>query len=129
MPGKDGTGPMGFGPMTGRAAGLCADIRMPGFVNSMPGRGFGFGFGGGQGFGSGYGKAWGRQNMFCRTAGTGWQRTAMGFSRFTKTQVSPYNTPKTPEQELDVLKARSEYFAHALEEIRKRMGELETTSK
>ncbi|MBN2210726.1 MAG: DUF5320 domain-containing protein, partial [Sedimentisphaerales bacterium] len=24
MPGGDGTGPAGFGPMTGRAAGFCA---------------------------------------------------------------------------------------------------------
>ncbi|AEA47877.1 DUF5320 domain-containing protein [Archaeoglobus veneficus] len=33
MPGGDGTGPWGLGPRTGRAAGLCAGYRMPGFAN------------------------------------------------------------------------------------------------
>lgn len=39
MPGGDGTGPMGFGPMTGRAAGYCAGYPVPGFMNPIPGRG------------------------------------------------------------------------------------------
>ena len=33
MPGGDGTGPWGFGPMTGRAAGFCAGFPVPGFMN------------------------------------------------------------------------------------------------
>ena len=37
MPGGDRTGPMGFGPMTGRAAGHCAGYPTPGFANSIPG--------------------------------------------------------------------------------------------
>ena len=41
MPGGDGTGPMGMGPMTGRAAGYCAGYPMPGFMNAIPGRGIG----------------------------------------------------------------------------------------
>ncbi|MBL7114793.1 MAG: DUF5320 domain-containing protein [Kiritimatiellae bacterium] len=36
MPRGDGTGPLGMGPMTGRAAGYCAG-------NFAPGRGFGRG--------------------------------------------------------------------------------------
>jgi uncharacterized protein DUF5320 len=32
MPGGDGTGPMGMGPMTGRAAGYCAGNGAPGFA-------------------------------------------------------------------------------------------------
>ena len=40
MPFGDGTGPMGLGPMTGRAAGYCAGYGMPGFMNPIPGRGF-----------------------------------------------------------------------------------------
>jgi len=51
MPGGDGTGPMGFGPMTGRAAGYCAGYAAPGYMNPMPGRGFGFGWGRGRGRG------------------------------------------------------------------------------
>jgi len=37
MPRGDGTGPMGFGPMTGRAAGYCAGYPVPGFMNPMGG--------------------------------------------------------------------------------------------
>jgi len=37
MPFGDGTGPLGLGPMTGRAAGFCAGSRKPGFANRMPG--------------------------------------------------------------------------------------------
>ena len=40
MPGGDGTGPMGMGPMTGRAAGYGAGYPVPGFMNPVPGRGF-----------------------------------------------------------------------------------------
>ncbi|OPY86893.1 MAG: hypothetical protein A4E73_03818 [Syntrophaceae bacterium PtaU1.Bin231] len=35
MPRGDGTGPLGLGPMTGRAAGYCAGYPMPGFVNPL----------------------------------------------------------------------------------------------
>ena len=31
MPRGDSTGPLGMGPMTGRAAGFCAGYQMPGF--------------------------------------------------------------------------------------------------
>ena len=40
MPRGDGTGPLGEGPMTGRAAGYCAGYSAPGFTNPVPGRGF-----------------------------------------------------------------------------------------
>jgi hypothetical protein len=45
MPGGDGTGPMGEGPMTGRAAGYCAGNSQAGFANSMPRMGLGLGRG------------------------------------------------------------------------------------
>ena len=40
MPRGDRTGPMGFGPMTGRGAGYCAGFGMPGFMNPVGGQGF-----------------------------------------------------------------------------------------
>ena len=43
MPGGDGTGPAGLGPMTGRAAGYCAGFPAPGFANAVP-RGGRFGY-------------------------------------------------------------------------------------
>jgi|SRR5690554_2959342 len=51
MPRGDGTGPMGMGPMTGRAAGYCAGYAVPGFANPVPGYGFGLGLGYGRGRG------------------------------------------------------------------------------
>ncbi len=53
MPRGDGTGPMGLGPMTGRAAGFCAGYPVPGFMNPIGGR-LGLGFGWGRGFGRGF---------------------------------------------------------------------------
>ncbi|MFP4005678.1 MAG: DUF5320 domain-containing protein [Candidatus Hadarchaeia archaeon] len=75
MPRGDGTGPMGQGPMTGRAAGYCSGFSVPGFMNPTPRMGMGFrrgagfstprfappvartgiGFGRGAGFGRGRG--------------------------------------------------------------------------
>ena len=52
MPGRDGTGPMGYGPMTGGRRGFCGDAA------AFPGRG------GGRG----------RRNQFYATGLTGWQR-------------------------------------------------------
>jgi hypothetical protein len=62
MPGRDGTGPMGMGPMTGRGAGNCAGYAATEFANR--GVGFGRGMGGGGGF----------RRMFCLTGLPGWAR-------------------------------------------------------
>ena len=67
MPRGDQSGPMGEGPMTGRAMGFCAGYDRPGFANG-PGYGMGRGFGpgwgrgraGGRGGFGGRGMAWGR---------------------------------------------------------------------
>jgi len=59
MPWGDRTGPMGYGPRSGRAAGYCAGYQVPGHANPAPGRGFGMGFGGGRGLGRGWGR-WAR---------------------------------------------------------------------
>lgn len=79
MPWGDGTGPMGLGPMTGRAAGFCAGYPVPGYLNPMvPGRGW-WGRGRGWGFWAtglpgwarwGWGRGWGRGRM--RSFGPAW---------------------------------------------------------
>jgi hypothetical protein len=56
MPGGDGTGPLGRGPLTGRGLGPCAGYSVPRDANSPR-----FGRGYGQGFGRGYGKSRGRR--------------------------------------------------------------------
>ena len=126
MPGGDGTGPAGMGPMTGRAAGYCAGYPVPGFMNPVPGRGFG-------GWGRGRG-GWGRRNWFHATGLTGWQRAAYGYPAFGGVSPAmPYAAPvgptTTPEQEVELLKGQAEYFEDALDGIKKRIEELEAAGK
>ena len=64
MPRGNGTGPMGAGPMTGRAAGYCAGFERPGFANFAGGGGFGRGMGMGRGAGFGRGRGFGFRNRF-----------------------------------------------------------------
>lgn len=118
MPGGDGTGPAGMGPMTGRAAGYCAGYGVPGFVNPIPGRGYG---------GWGRGGGWGRRNRLYATGLTGWQRAGYGYPAFTG--MAPYGYPLSAtaarEQETDALKGQAEYLEGALADIRKRIEELD----
>jgi len=90
MPGGDRTGPMGFGPMTGRAMGYCAGFSAPGFTYPGPGLGYGrgFGFGRGMGFGRGFGRGLG----FGR--GRGWRRAGFGqFLGYPYPPMMPYGDP------------------------------------
>ena len=123
MPGGDGTGPGGMGPMTGRAAGYCAGYPVPGYMNPVGGRGYwGWGRGGG---------GWGRRNRFYATGLTGWQRAGMGGLGYGSPPAygAPYAAPVAPaatrQQELDALKGQAEYFEDTLDGIRKRIDELE----
>ena len=70
MPRGDRTGPQGFGPRTGRAAGYCAGYPEPGYMNPTPG--FGRGWGRGWGRGRGPGRGWGRGRGPGRGWGRGW---------------------------------------------------------
>ena len=103
MPFGNGTGPAGMGPMTGRAAGFCAGYNMPGYANPFPGRGFG-----GRG---GRGGGWGRRGAWF--GAPYYQAPAYA--------AAPYN----PVQELDALKAQAQYLQKTLEDIGKRIAELE----
>ncbi len=131
MPGGDGTGPGGMGPMTGRAAGYCAGYPVPGFMNPVLGRGYGGWGGGGRG----------RRNWFYATGMPGWQRAAYGYPAYggaapygypASGGAAPYGAPyaapfapaMTQEQELDSLKGQAEYLEDALDGIRKRIEEL-----
>ena len=112
MPAGDGTGPMGMGPMTGRGMGFCAEVVAPGSINMTPGWGFGMGCGRGfRGRGAGGGRGW--RNMFYATGLPGWARAGV--------PVTP-----APAQELAVLKQQAEHLGSALENIRKRIQEVES---
>jgi len=107
MPGGDGTGPMGMGPMTGRGMGYCASLVTPGYANPVFGRVWGMGFGCGRG----------RRNMFYATGLPGWMRFG-GYA-------APYQKP-APEMEKQVLKNQAEVLQSELDVIQKRLSEIET---
>jgi len=123
MPGGDGTGPAGLGPMTGRAAGYCAGYPVPGYMNPIGGRGFG---------GWGRGGGWGWRRPFYGTAAAGWPSAAYGWPPYAAAgpQPTPYAAGFAPtmtkQQQLDALKGQAEYFEDALDGIRKRIEEIET---
>jgi len=123
MPGGDRTGPMGMGPMTGRAAGYCSGSGMSGYTNPVPGRGFGMGFGRGYGAcGRGFGGGgYGRRNMYYATGLPGWMRFG-GYA-------APYGYPAAegkadPETERQALSAQAEYLQKELDSIRRRLDEI-----
>ncbi len=111
MPRGDGTGPMGMGSMTGRAFGYCVGFNKPGYANPAgAGR---RGFNCGRGF---YGGGHGHRNMYYATGLPGWMR-GQGPAHF---QVN-----LSPEEEAGRLKLLETSMIKELEEIRKRISELE----
>lgn len=109
MPLGDRTGPLGMGPMTGRGAGFCAGYSTPGYANPVGGRGFGMGRGGGRG----------RRNWFYATGLPGWARTGFGAGF----AGAPF--AQSSQTEVEMLKNQAEYMENSLDEIRKRIGQLE----
>jgi len=123
MPGGDGTGPGGMGPMTGRAAGYCAGYGVPGYANPMPGRFWGRGFGLGRGWGGG-GRGW--RNMYYATGLPGWARAGWAPAWGTSSAWAvPWSAPQaTKEQETAALRQQAEYLGTALDQINQRLEEL-----
>lgn len=116
MPAGDGTGPMGMGPMTGRAAGYCAGYTMPGFMNPMPGQwgGMGYGFGWGRG-----GRSRGWRHRFYATGLPFWARgEAPG--------VVPLGPAPAPADEIQALRTQAGHLEQTLDQLRQRIAELET---
>ena len=122
MPRGDGTGPMGMGPMTGRAAGYCAGYPAPGFVNPAGGRGLGMARGRGGGFGMGM--AWGRG----RGGGFGFAPVAAPYLAGPYAAPAPF-APPTREQELDMLRNQAGWLKEQLDGITARIGEMEPEGK
>jgi hypothetical protein len=120
MPRGDRTGPMGMGPMTGRAAGYCAGSDMPGYATPGPGMGLGRGWGaGGRAFG-GFGGGRGWRNWFYATGQPGW----MSFGA----RGVPYQG-LNPEMEKPALKSHARVLQSELDFIKKRLSELEAEPK
>jgi len=135
MPAGDGTGPMGMGPMTGRAAGFCAGYEVPGYANWVPGRGLGWGFGrgfrgrgwrGGMGGWGGGGRGW--RHWYYATGLPGWARFGYAPAWGTPPYAAygaPYAPTMTREQEIEMLQDQARYFQDALDDIIKCIEELE----
>lgn len=85
MPGLDGTGPFGQGPMTGGRRGCCAGA----FPSPRAGRGRG------------------RRNRYCATSLTGWQRAAQASGAAVPTEAAPDQLSRI-EGALDDLRQRLE---------------------
>ncbi|HET6461098.1 MAG TPA: DUF5320 domain-containing protein [Syntrophales bacterium] len=117
MPGVDGTGPAGVGPMTGGGRGSCASPS-PGAAAPFFRRGF-----------SGRGGGRGRRNWFYATGLTGWQRAASGFRAFGRTGApigaGSYGPVWTAQEEKEVLKHHVEFLKSQLNELQNRIATLE----
>jgi hypothetical protein len=109
--------------MTGRGAGYCGGYPAPGSMNPVPRRGFGRGrgFGGGRGFGRGRG--WGR--------GFGWGPQAWGapYGSYAPAYGQAYAPSYRPEDEVTALKDQASYFEEALQDIKKRLEEIESSAE
>ena len=105
MPRGDKKGPIGQGPMTGRAMGYCVGNDVPGYMEDRPGLGLARGFRGGRnaGAGRGMGKRWSMSN------------------------ASPYeeNLAPTKEEERNYLSRQAERLKRTLNEVEQRINELD----
>ena len=113
MPGFDGTGPRGLGPMTGGGRGFCnpysRGMGSP-YMGYPYGRPYGWGRGMGRGFGMGrgMGRRFGGQMPFPPGA---W--------------MSPFGHPMTLEEEAQSLKDHAQMLKEELNQIDNRISELE----
>ena len=123
MPGGDGTGPSGYGPMTGRAAGYCAGYSVPGYMNPIPGRGFG-GRGRGRGFGRGRGRGWGWSVPY-----GGYPYADPSAYSYPYASPSPYAPEISPKEEASMLREQAKAMQGEIKAINDRITELESIAK
>jgi len=111
MPGFNGSGPMGAGPMTGWGRGLCG---RPAGAGNLPatGRGYGFGYGRGMGFRRGAGRGLGR----------GYGPAAGGYGTLPETG---YGYPASKADQIEMLRSNAEAMQNSLEAIQQKIAELE----
>ena len=95
MPGGDGTGPLGYGPMTGRGAGYCAGYGAPGAFGPA---------------GRGLGRGRGRRQWL---------------SPGPVAYYGPGIASLTGEQELQMLRNQAQQMQQSLEGIHRRISQLE----
>ena len=104
MPGRDGTGPLGAGSMTGRGAGRCAGVNASGCANQAQGRGFS-----GRGFGRGGGRGW--RHWYRATGLPGWIRFGA------EVEAAPIALPSDAER--NMLQGQAEMLQQQLDVVKK----------
>jgi hypothetical protein len=102
MPGLNGTGPAGMGPMTGRGMGPCGDgtSAYTGFSRRAMGMRVGRGYGCGMGYGRGFGPAYGS-----------------GFGAWTGEETDPEGMKQILEERRNALKRHIEALDKRLETL------------
>ncbi len=118
MPGFDGTGPMGQGPMTGGGRGYCAmplnTIGRPPFTGRFAGRGRGRGF----------------RNWYYATGIPGWARAAQGVPAWGQgAGVYPRGSEISPQQEAQFLKEQLKAMETEIKSINERIAELDSIAQ
>lgn len=120
MPGFDGTGPMGAGPMTGGGRGSCN----PAYAGYGPVYGRGYCYGRGRGLRRGFGPDFGMGRGYGRGFGgrTFYPMWGAGYAP----AYGPYAL--NPQDEAGMLRDEAEAMKQELEAIQKRIEELEAKS-
>jgi hypothetical protein len=107
MPRGDRTGPWGYGPMTGRGVGFCAGYPHPGYMHPGPGFGYGGGF----------------RRRYRAYYGPAWPAWAPGYAPYFYGPAVPNENSVGSEK--DYLVNQAEMLKEQLEQINKRLDELE----
>lgn len=119
MPRGDRTGPVGLGPMTGRALGYCAGYDVPGYANPV-GVGYGMGFGKGRGFGY--------RHRYYATGFPRWSRFRPYWMHppLYPPVTYPYEYELGTDDEIQMLKEQTESLKKALKDAENRMKSLKS---
>lgn len=114
MPGFNGTGPMGTGPMTGGGGGFCNPANVGYQRSAVRAAGSDGGMVSGRGFRGGFGR-----------------RIRLGFGRgFAWNQPSYFDTyPEDPTGELNMLKTQADSAKNMLDSINRKITELKKSSE
>jgi hypothetical protein len=129
MPRGDRTGPWGWGPMTGRAAGYCAGYPVPGYMNPIHGYGRGWGRGYGRGGGRGFGRGWRRYPPQYPYAYPPPRQIPPQQYPYTTFAYPPAIPPQSSEQEVEALENYKKELEAERTDLEQEMNEIETKIK
>jgi len=117
MPGFDGAGPRGKGPMIGCGERYCAGYNAPGYANPVPRMGMGWRHDWGGAWCGCWGRGRGWRHMDYATGLPGWARFgyAPAWDAPPDGGCAPYRAPLAPEQEAEFLRAQADWLKQQVE--------------